>query len=201
MSKKSPLLVMMRHGQSEWNKNNLFTGWVDIGLSPKGVKEALEGGKRISKIPLDVIYISTLMRAQMTAFLAMSEHSEGKTPVIIHPENQRLKEWGKVFSEETMKNCTPVHVAWELNERYYGELQGMNKEETRKKYGAKQVKIWRRSFAIPPPNGESLEMTSQRSIPYFQNSAVSGDVLIKNQGWGNILDKSHGDVHCYGKSC
>ncbi len=183
-----PLLVMMRHGQSEWNRNNLFTGWVDVGLSPQGIKEALEGGKQISKIPFDVIYISTLMRAQMTAFLAMSEHSGGKTPIILETKNEKLREWGKVFSEETMKKCIPVHVAWELNERYYGSLQGMDKDEMRTKYGSEQVKIWRRSYAIPPPDGESLEMTSQRTLSYFHKTIVPH--LEKGE---NIYISAHGN--------
>ncbi|MCK4935202.1 MAG: 2,3-bisphosphoglycerate-dependent phosphoglycerate mutase, partial [Simkaniaceae bacterium] len=164
------------------------TGWVDIGLSPKGVKEAISGGQRIKNIPFDVIYVSTLMRAQMTAFLAMSEHTATKTPVIIHPENAKLASWGKIYSEETKKNCTPVISAWELNERYYGELQGMNKDAARKEYGKDQVKIWRRSFDTPPPNGESLEMTAKRVIPYFQEN-----VMQHLEAQENVFISAHGN--------
>lgn len=165
-------LIMMRHGQSKWNQMNLFTGWVDVPLSDKGIQEALEGGKLIKDIPIDIIITTTLVRAQTTAFLAMSQHASGKVPVVLHPGEGKLEEWGKIYSEEAKAHTIPVIRCWELNERMYGELQGLDKAETAKKFGAGQVKIWRRSFDTPPPNGESLEMTAARSIPYFTDKVV-----------------------------
>ena len=161
----------MRHGQSVWNKKNLFTGWVDIPLSEEGVQEALHGGKKIQNLPIDAIFTSTLIRCHMTVALSMIHHSSGKIPVFEHKE-ERLNAWGRIYSEETQKGVIPVHTAWELNERYYGELQGLNKAETAKKYGEDQVQQWRRSFAGVPPHGESLEMTAKRTIPYFQKTIV-----------------------------
>jgi len=181
-------LIMMRHGQSEWNKLNLFTGWVDIPLSAEGIQEAFVAGKLIQDIPIDVIITSTLVRAQMTAMLAMSLHSSGKVPVISHPEDQRLNKWGVIYSEETKKHTIPVFNYWELNERMYGELQGLNKAETAKKFGAEQVQIWRRSYDVAPPHGESLEMTAKRSIPCFKDKIVP--LLEQNL---NVLISAHGN--------
>ncbi|HEX4839389.1 MAG TPA: 2,3-bisphosphoglycerate-dependent phosphoglycerate mutase [Rhabdochlamydiaceae bacterium] len=180
-------LMLLRHGASLWNEKNIFTGWVDIPLSAKGIEESFQAGKKISKIPIDVIFTSTLIRAQMTAMLAMSVHEGEKVPCVIHTEG-RLKEWAEIYSEEAKKACTPVHTAWQLNERMYGELQGMNKDEMRTKFGADQVQIWRRSFNVPPPKGESLEMTAARSIPYFQEKIVP----LLNQG-KNVLISAHGN--------
>lgn len=180
-------LVLVRHGQSEWNKRNYFTGWVDVPLSPQGIEEALKAGHEIKHIPFDTIYTSTLVRAQMTMFLAMSVHDEGKIPVIVHKEGKH-GEWSKVYNEQTEANTVPVICDWRLNERYYGELQGLNKDETRERYGADQVKIWRRSFDTPPPNGESLEMTAARAIPYFKS-----EVVPKLAEGKNILISAHGN--------
>jgi 2,3-bisphosphoglycerate-dependent phosphoglycerate mutase len=181
-------LIMMRHGESEWNKLNLFTGWVDVPLSEKGVKEAIEGGKLIQDLPIDIIFTSTLIRAQMTATLAMLTHHSRKIPVFQHKGQGNLDTWGKIYSKEAQEHTIPVICAWELNERMYGELQGLNKAETAAKFGAEQVKIWRRSFDIPPPNGESLEMTAARSIPYFEKMIIPH--LQKGQ---NVFISAHGN--------
>lgn len=165
-------LIMMRHGESEWNKLNQFTGWVDIPLSQKGIEEAIEGGKKIKDIPIDIIIMTTLIRSQMTAMLAMSQHSSGKIPLILHPGGEKLEEWGQIYSKEAKARCIPVIYCWELNERMYGELQGLNKAETAEKFGKEQVQTWRRSYSTPPPNGESLKMTAERSIPYFEEKIV-----------------------------
>ena len=181
-------LIMMRHGESKWNELNLFTGWVDVPLSEKGIKEALEGGKLIKDIPIDIIVTTTLIRAQMTAMLAMSKHSSGKVPVILHPGEGKLEEWGKIYGEEAKEHIIPVIRCWELNERMYGELQGLNKAETAEKFGADQVKIWRRSYDTAPPNGESLAMTASRSIPYFKDKVVP----YLEQGL-NVFISAHGN--------
>lgn len=170
MLKKSSKLILLRHGQSIWNKENLFTGWVDIPMSEEGMQEAIRAGEKIQNIPIDVIYTSTLFRAQMTVPLALLHHKSGKIPVFMH--TGKLDEWGQIYSEETQKKVIPVFSASELNERYYGQLQGLNKDETRKKYGAEQVHVWRRSFNVRPPEGESLQMTTARTLPYFQKKIV-----------------------------
>ncbi len=166
------ILILMRHGESVWNKKNLFTGWVDIPLSDKGIAEAMKGGEQICNLPIDVIFTSTLMRAQMTLMIAMQHHHSGKVPVILHEGEGKLQEWGQIHSKEAAKETIPVHCAWQLNERMYGMLQGLNKVETAEKYGVEQVKLWRRSYDIAPPEGESLEMTAARAIPYFEETIV-----------------------------
>lgn len=181
-------LILMRHGESEWNKLNQFTGWVDVSLSPKGIEEAIQGGKVIKDIPIDIIIMTTLIRSQLTAMLAMAQHSEGKVPVIVHDGEDKLGEWSKIFDPEAEKDTIPVIRCWELNERMYGELQGYNKAKTAELYGAEQVKIWRRSYDVPPPNGESLEMTAQRSIPYFEEKIVP--FLIEGK---NVFVSAHGN--------
>lgn len=181
-------LVLLRHGQSEWNKRTLFTGWVDVPLSRKGVDEALNAGKQMSHIHFDAIYTSTLMRAQMTAMLAMVEHATEEVPVFEHIEGEKPASWYAIHDEKTKNQCIPVYKAWQLNERMYGELQGLNKDETREKFGKEQVKIWRRSFDTPPPNGESLEMNAKRTLPYFQEEIVPR--LDKGE---NILISAHGN--------
>ncbi|KVH98573.1 Histidine phosphatase superfamily, clade-1 [Cynara cardunculus var. scolymus] len=166
-------LILIRHGESLWNEKNLFTGCVDVPLTKKGVEEAVEAGKRICNIPIDMIYTSALIRAQMTAMLAMTQHRRKKVPIVMHDENEQAKAWSQIFSEETKKQCIPVVTAWQLNERMYGELQGLNKKETADKYGKEQVHKWRRSYDIPPPNGESLEMCAERAVAYFKEQVIS----------------------------
>ncbi len=163
-------LILLRHGASIWNDKNIFTGWVDIPLSAKGIQESLKAGEVIAKLPIDIIFTSTLIRAQTTAMLAMQNHP--KVPFILHPNEGNLETWATIHSEETRKEMIPVRCAWQLNERMYGELQGMNKDEMRKKFGEAQVQLWRRSFDLAPPGGESLKMTSERTLPYFKEEIV-----------------------------
>ena len=164
-------LILLRHGESMWNKNNLFTGWVDIPLSEKGIEEAQEAAEQIKSLPIDIIFSSTLVRGLMTAMIVMARHKSGKVPVVLH-EKGKLKEWGQIHSEKAKNDTIPVILSDDLNERMYGDLQGMNKQEMREEYGDEQVKIWRRSFNVCPPNGESLELTAKRSIPYFEKHIV-----------------------------
>ncbi|ESR41399.1 hypothetical protein CICLE_v10027051mg, partial [Citrus x clementina] len=161
-------LILIRHGESLWNEKNLFTGCVDVPLTKKGIEEALQAGIRICNIPIDVIYTSTLIRAQMTAMLAMTQHRHKKVPIITHNENEQANLWNQIYSKETKKQSIPVTPAWQLNERMYGELQGLNKQETAERYGKELVHGWRRSYDIPPPNGESLEMCSKQAVAYFR---------------------------------
>lgn len=186
--KKISKLILLRHGKSDWNQKNRFTGWVDVPLSKVGIEEAQEAGRKIAKIPIDIIFISTLMRAQMTAMIAMSEHESGKTPVILHEGEGKLDEWGKIYDPKAKEITIPVYKSWCINERMYGELQGFDKDEMRAKFGADQVKTWRRSFNTAPPQGESLEMTAKRSIPYFQNKIVP-----QLKEGRNVLVSAHGN--------
>lgn len=190
------LLILMRHGQSTWNAQNLFTGWTDVPLSELGIKEAIEGGKQIAEMPINEIHTSVLIRAQMTAMLALAQHDSDFSPEFIFAdesgsdsENELLmSEWSRISGDTTSDNTIPVHVTWQLNERMYGDLQGLNKQDTRDKYGDEQVHIWRRSFDVPPPNGESLEMTAERTIPYFTDK-----VLPSLNAGKNVFIAAHGN--------
>lgn len=163
-------LIIVRHGESMWNEKNLFTGCVDVPLTRKGVEEAIEAGKRISRMPLDIVYTSALVRSQMTAMLALTQHCCQKVPIIIHNENEAAKIWSQIYSDDTRNQSIPVVKAWQLNERMYGDLQGLNKQETAEIFGKEQVYKWRRSYEVRPPNGESLEMCLQRAVFYFKHN-------------------------------
>ncbi|KAK4417168.1 2,3-bisphosphoglycerate-dependent phosphoglycerate mutase [Sesamum alatum] len=167
-AEKESALILMRHGESMWNEKNLFTGCVDVPLTSKGVEEAIEAGKRISNLPLDIIYTSALIRAQMTTMLALTQHRCMKVPTIMHHETEQARTWSQIYSEGTKKQSIPVVKAWQLNERMYGELQGLNKQETAEQYGKEQVHNWRRSYHVRPPNGESLEMCLGRAVTFFK---------------------------------
>ncbi|GMI82866.1 hypothetical protein like AT1G22170 [Hibiscus trionum] len=181
-------LILIRHGESLWNEKNLFTGCVDVPLTKKGVEEAIEAGKRISNIPVDMIFTSALIRAQMTAMLAMTQHRRKKVPIIMHNENEQARLWSQIHSEDTIKQSIPVVAAWQLNERMYGELQGLNKQETADRFGKEKVHEWRRSYDIPPPNGESLEMCAQRAVAYFKDEIEPQLISGKN-----VMIAAHGN--------
>lgn len=186
MSEKK-FLILMRHGESMWNLANLFTGWIDIPLSSKGIEESLEAGRQMIDLPIDLIFVSTLIRAQMSAMLAMSVRRDGKVPVIVHQGNDQLAQWSQNYGENSEK-MIPVIAAWELNERMYGSLQGLNKARMIEDFGAEQVHIWRRSFDVAPPGGESLKMTADRTLPYFQKNIVPHLKMGKN-----IFISAHGN--------
>ena len=181
-------LVLVRHGESEWNKLNLFTGWTDVDLSEKGHEEAIQGGKILKEegFDFDVAYTSRLKRA-------------------IHTLNHIL--------DELDRNWIPVYKCWQLNERHYGALQGLNKAETAAKYGDEQVKIWRRSFDVTPPAlepsderapqnqdmfrdipadqlplTESLEITVARAVPFF-NEVIKPQMLAGKR----VIIAAHGN--------
>ncbi|MBQ8498783.1 2,3-bisphosphoglycerate-dependent phosphoglycerate mutase [Chlamydia sp.] len=159
------LLILLRHGQSVWNQKNLFTGWVDIPLSQQGIQEALAAGAMIKNLPIDYIFTSTLVRSLMTALLAMTNHNSQKTPYIVHEERPDMS---RIYSKKEEKQMIPLFQSSALNERMYGELQGKNKQEVAAQFGEAQVKLWRRSYRIAPPHGESLFDTGQRTLPYFK---------------------------------
>ena len=162
-------LILLRHGQSQWNLENRFTGWQDVPLTDKGIDEAKTAGQLIMKnnIDIDIIFSSTLQRANKTAELV-------------------VKEMGLNFF---WKNNELIMTRDQsLNERDYGDLVGLNKQETAKKFGKEQVQIWRRSYDVPPPGGESLENVVQRVGPYF-NKFIEPEINIGK----NVLIVAHGN--------
>jgi 2,3-bisphosphoglycerate-dependent phosphoglycerate mutase len=153
---KPSYLVLVRHGQSEWNEKNLFTGWKDPKLTPKGVDEAKKAGYSFDKM-----FASDLFRAQDT---------------------------GRIILEQMDIASIEVITDVSLNERNYGDLAGLNKDDARKRWGEDQVHIWRRSFDVPPPGGESLKDTAERVLPYFKENIIPE--LTKGL---NILVVAHGN--------
>jgi 2,3-bisphosphoglycerate-dependent phosphoglycerate mutase len=180
-------LILIRHGQSVWNKKNVFTGWVDVPLSREGVDEALKAGEQIAGIEFDVIFTSVQIRAIETAMIAMAANNSQKTPVVIHIEG-KMAEWTTIYNDAMSRNVIPVYRDWHLNERYYGELQGKNKAETAEVYGEEQVHIWRRSYDVAPPAGECLKDTAERTIPFFTET-----ILPQLQAGKNVLVSAHGN--------
>lgn len=156
-------LCLLRHGQSQWNLENRFTGWIDVDLTDAGRDEARTAAERLKTqgIHFDVAYTSVLSRAIDTLDIAM-----------------------KVLGQEDL----PVHKDQALNERMYGDLQGLNKAETAAKFGDEQVHTWRRSYDVPPPNGESLKDTQERALPYFR-SHIQPDLRAGK----NVLVVAHGN--------
>ena len=163
MAESERLLVFVRHGQSDWNLKNLFTGWRDVDLTDKGVAEAREAGRKLKGqgIKFDVAFTSVLKRATRTLELMLEEMGQTKVPVI---KNQAL------------------------NERDYGDLAGLNKDEARKKWGEEQVHIWRRSYDIAPPGGESLRDTAARVLPYYIQ-----EILPRVMRGEHVLVAAHGN--------
>jgi 2,3-bisphosphoglycerate-dependent phosphoglycerate mutase len=157
------LLVLVRHGQSEWNLKNLFTGWRDVDLTEQGVQEAQKAGRALKAqgINFDIAFTSALKRAQRTLDIILDEMGQTKIPVI---RNQAL------------------------NERDYGDLSGLNKDDARKKWGEEQVHIWRRSFDIAPPGGESLRDTAARVLPYYIQ-----EILPRVMRGERVLVAAHGN--------
>ena len=156
-------LVLVRHGQSQWNEKNLFTGWKDPDLTEKGEKEAIEAGFALkeSGYKFDIMFTSVLLRAKRTGKLILEKMGQEDL---------------KTFENEA------------LNERNYGDLAGLNKDDARKKWGEDQVHKWRRSFDIAPPGGESLKMTAERVLPYFEETILP---LLKEKS--DILVAAHGN--------
>jgi 2,3-bisphosphoglycerate-dependent phosphoglycerate mutase len=157
------LLVLVRHGQSEWNLQNRFTGWRDVGLTEKGVAEARAAGRKLKAqgLQFDVAFTSALIRAQHTLDLVLEEMGQKNIPVI---KDQAL------------------------NERDYGDLSGLNKDEARKKWGEDQVHIWRRSYDVAPPGGESLKDTAARVLPYY-----IGEILPRVLRGEHVIVAAHGN--------
>lgn len=159
-------LILLRHLKSQWNVENRFSGWVDVPLAKEGIKKAKETAKKVFKNRIDVAYSSPLLRNQNT-LVRILDYVDKKYPIFIYLDEGRMKRWGKF--KELHKNYLPVYISENLNERYYGKLQGLNKSETIKKYGAKKVKLWRRGFNNDPPGGgEGLDEVYKRAIPFYK---------------------------------
>lgn len=156
-----PTLILLRHGQSLWNLENRFTGWVDQDLSEQGIQEAHRAGALLQSYQIDYLFTSVLTRAIRTAEIALTDAGKTDIPTIRHEA---------------------------LNERHYGDLQGLNKDDVGREYGLEQLKIWRRSYDVPPPNGESLEMTQIRVVKYFEE-----EIAPKLREGKNILIAAHGN--------
>jgi len=180
-------LILIRHGQSVWNKKNVFTGWVDVPLSQEGILEATKAGEKMADIEFDVVYTSVQIRAIETAMIALAMNKSDKTPVVIHTDG-KMGEWTTIYSDAMNQSLIPVYRDWHLNERYYGELQGKNKAETADVYGDEQVHIWRRSYDVAPPNGECLKDTAERTIPFFEEN-----ILPQLRAGKNVLVSAHGN--------
>lgn len=157
------VLVLVRHGESEWNKLNLFTGWRDPDLTEKGVVEAHKAGQllKAAGIAFDVAYTSVLKRAQRTLGIILDEL--GQTGLVTHEDKA-------------------------LNERDYGDLSGLNKDDARKRWGEEQVHIWRRSYDISPPGGESLKDTAARTLPYYD-----AEIWPQVKAGRNVIVAAHGN--------
>lgn len=159
-------LVIVRHGESVWNKENRFTGWVDIDLSEKGIKEAQKAGKLLKNHKFDSIYVSHMIRAIHTLQLILENTKDKRTPIIYHEDDKEIKI--REHHKGDSLNELNIYQSKAIAERYYGDLQGLNKEETAKKFGNEKVHMWRRSFDVKPPNGESLKDTLKRVLPYWK---------------------------------
>jgi 2,3-bisphosphoglycerate-dependent phosphoglycerate mutase len=158
-----PKLVLIRHGQSEWNLANIFTGMHDVNLTPKGEEEAHSAGVKLREmdVKFDVGFTSVLTRAIKTLDIALGEMQQTNLPITRD---------------------------YALNERDYGDLTGKNKDEARKEFGENQVLIWRRSFDVSPPNGESLKDTATRTLPYFE-----ANVMKEIKAGKNVIVAAHGN--------
>ena len=183
-------LILIRHGQSLWNAANKFTGWVDVPLSERGRAEATIASCKLRNYRVNVCFTSMLMRAMETAVICMTECDElcgGRIPIIKHEaDDQDWRGWDKYEGNPNQE--LPIFPSAALDERHYGELQGLDKAETAEKYGKEQVHQWRRSFSERPPGGESLEDTMKRAVPFFSDRIMShlkrGD---------NVLVSAHGN--------
>jgi len=182
---KSARLTLLRHGESIWNLQNRFTGWVDVSLSPQGMAEAQQAGELLADEHFDIAFTSTLLRAQDSLYEVLKQNRLCNHYVRVHEQSS---EWYEHFTPgEGDASELKIYVSEKLNERYYGDLQGLNKDWARQRFGEQQVHLWRRSYDIAPPNGESLKMTAARTIPYYRERIMpclqrGDDVLVVAHG-------------------
>jgi 2,3-bisphosphoglycerate-dependent phosphoglycerate mutase len=178
-------LILVRHGESRWNLANKFTGWVDVPLSRHGVEEAVNTARKLKGIKIDQAFVSHLERAHETLTIILSRQE--MTGIFLHHDERREK-WYKA-RDLSEKNEILTHSTRLLNERYYGLLQGLNKNAVRKKYGEEKVLEWRRGYNVRPPGGESIEDVYRRAIPYFMENVMP---LLRDGK--NVIIVSHGNV-------
>lgn len=183
-------LILTRHGQSLWNAENKFTGWVDVPLSEQGRAEATIASCKLRDYRVRVCFTSMLFRAIETAVIILTEVDDicdGRIPIIKHDvDDEDWHGWDKYNGDPEQE--LPIYLTAVLDERYYGELQGLNKAETAAKFSREQVQVWRRSYDVAPPGGESLEDTVKRTVPFFR------DRILKHLMAGdNVLIAAHGN--------
>jgi 2,3-bisphosphoglycerate-dependent phosphoglycerate mutase len=183
-------LILVRHGQSLWNALNKFTGWVDVPLSERGRAEATIASCRLSGYRVNVCFTSKLIRAIETATICLTERDEicgGKIPIIKHEQpDPDWRGWDNYDGNPAEE--LPIFTNAALDERFYGDLQGLNKADTAAKYGNDRVQEWRRSYSVRPPGGESLEDTQQRVVAYFKSRILPH--LLQGD---NVLIAAHGN--------
>jgi len=178
-------LLLVRHGQSKWNLANKFTGWIDVSISEKGIKQCLYLAEKLKRLKIDYTFCSELSRAKetMSVILSKQKHSG----VYIHEEKPNYN-WQDIIKYPSKIPNIAIYTTENLNERSYGELQGMDKNEARKKYGEEQVFNWRRGFHERPPKGESLQDVYNRTVPYLKKRIIP--LLKQNK---NIIISAHGN--------
>ena len=181
-------LVLVRHGASFWNKEgqNCFTGWVDVANLPQGLKQLMRAGKLLEQFKFDIAFTSELYRGIETTMTVLVYNKVSGTPIVLH-QGDRTAKWSIVYHKDFGK-FVPVIKAWQLNERYYGRLQGLNKDKARKKFGKEQVFLWRRSYDIAPPEGENLRDVEKRVVPYFKKK-----IMPELKKGKNVLLGAHGN--------
>ena len=157
-----PKLFLLRHIKSQWNEENRFTGWMDVPLAEANIGDAkFLADKTINKFKIDKIYCSSLFR-NMDTLARMFEYGNKKYPIFLHLDGGKMQKWGNYI--DISDNDVPVFVSDKLNERYYGKLQGIDKEEAMKKYGEEKVHLWRRSYNLSPSGGENLKEVIKRTV-------------------------------------
>lgn len=174
---------MVRHGQSRWNAVNKFTGWVDVALSVRGIREAEVCANKLHETAIDVAFVSELVRAQQTLLIILAR--QNKTGIIVHNDSTNdLTLTSNLLTPEDL----PIYESACLNERHYGLLQGLDKAEVRQKFGEDKTLQWRRGYKAKPPNGESLEDVYKRAIPYFKDT-----VMPFVSSGKNVIISAHGN--------
>lgn len=179
-------LVLVRHGESFWNKSNRFTGWADVPLTEAGIQEAEQLAVHCKQFTYSAAFTSELIRAQATLVMILAKQTQ--KGIFQHDTGTKYSDWlahSNMFGE----NEIPIYISHALNERYYGDLQGMNKLDAEAKYGQDKVIAWRRGYKDIPPNGESLEAAHSRMHDYFVNEILSR--VIKGE---TILVTAHGNT-------
>ena len=184
-------LILLRHLESQWNEENRFNGWIDTPLVEGQLKAAEELASKIFKSKIDIIYCSRLFR-NMDTVARILEYDK-KYPLFIHLDPGKMKEWGNF--KDLSQDDIPVYVSENLNERYYGKLQGLNKAEIIKEYGEEKVKLWRRSFKVAPPGGESLKDVCNRAVPFYKKY-IEKDL---KQGKNILVVASHNSLRALAK--